>query len=84
MWKAVGKGAAHRAFLELKMLPVKKVDVADELLLTAGLIKACHPLSVADSWVAATAAIQEAILVHKDPEFEPLAGWISLKALPYK
>ena len=40
------------------------------LLQRAAAIKATHPLSVADAWVAACAIDQGAILIHKDPEFK--------------
>lgn len=83
-WRAEGKGPAHRTFLELKMLPIERVDVIDAVLFLAGEIKATCSLSLADSWVAATALHHKAILVHKDPEFEPLQDRIRLKSLPYK
>ncbi len=43
-----------------------------------------HNLSVCDSWIAATAIAEEAVLVHKDPEFEQVKAIVRLKALPYK
>jgi predicted nucleic acid-binding protein len=39
---------------------------------------------VADAWIAATAAVQDLILVHKDPEFERIKEEVSLLSLPYK
>ena len=47
-------------------------------LLAAARIKAGHKLSVADAWIAATAERLDATLVHKDPEFEPLAKLVRL------
>jgi predicted nucleic acid-binding protein len=41
-------------------------------------------LSFADAIIAAVARLHEAVLVHKDPEFETLADEISLLNLPYK
>ncbi len=35
----------------------------------AARIKAGGGLSVADAWIAATAAVRDAVLVHKDQEF---------------
>lgn len=84
VWRASGKAAALKAHLELKMLPLQKIEMDEELLLLAGELKATAPLSVADSWIAATALQKKAKLVHKDPEFEPLSPRISLIALPYK
>jgi predicted nucleic acid-binding protein len=49
----------------------------------AAQVKAQGGLSVADSWIASLALIQDATLVHKDPEFEPVNGLKHLK-LPYK
>ena len=84
VWRSEGKEAALKSYLELKSLPVVRVDQTEEILVLAAEIKATHSLSLADSWVAATAIEQEAILVHKDPEFEPLSGRVELRYLPYK
>jgi ribonuclease VapC len=46
-------------------------------------IKASHRLSLADAIIAAFALQHQAVLIHKDPEFEPLSGHVMLEALPY-
>lgn len=79
-----GEAAARRAVLQLKQLPIHVVESDEPLGLAAARIKAGHKLSVADAWVAATAERLGATLVHKDPEFEPLAKFIRLRALPLK
>ena len=79
-----GETAARQGVLQLKQLPVQIVESDEPLGLAAARIKAGHKLSVADAWVAATAERLGATLVHKDPEFEPLAKLIRLKALPWK
>ena len=79
-----GETAAHQGILQLKQLPVQIVESDEPLGLAAARIKAGHKLSVADAWIAATAERLGATLVHKDPEFEPLANLIRLKALPWK
>lgn len=84
IWRGEGKGTALQAHLQLKALPLSQIDPTESLLLLAGEIKATYPLSLADSWIAATAIEKRAVLVHKDPEFEPLKGRITLEALPYK
>jgi predicted nucleic acid-binding protein len=56
----------------------------ESLCLAAGEIKATQSFSLADAFVAATAQLTSAALIHKDPELEPLKGTISLQALPYK
>jgi predicted nucleic acid-binding protein len=48
------------------------VPCTDALLEQAAAIKACHPLSLADAWIAAAAQREGAVLVHKDPEFRAL------------
>ena len=79
-----GQMEARQSVLQLKQLPIQIVESDEPLGLAAARIKAGHKLSVADAWIAATAERLSAILVHKDPEFEPLAKIISLQALPWK
>ena len=79
-----GEVEARKGYLELKQLPIIVVESDEELGLMAAGIKATWRLSVADAWVAATAERLGAVLVHKDPEFEPLKGRIVLRSLPYK
>ncbi len=64
--------------------PVEFIYPDEALCLAAGEIKALFPLSLADAFVAATAREANAVLLHKDPEFESLRGTVKLKALPYK
>jgi predicted nucleic acid-binding protein len=45
----------------------------DEMLQRAAEVKAKNAVSVADAWIAACAGMLGATLVHKDPEFVPLA-----------
>jgi predicted nucleic acid-binding protein len=45
-------------------------------------IKAWGRISLADAWVAALALLNDAELVHKDPEFDSVLGLRALK-LPY-
>ncbi len=84
IWQRSGKEAAYQSIVQLKMLPLHRVDPQEELLLQAGEFKAMHSLSLADSLIAATALHMDATLVHKDPEFEQLKDHLSLQALPYK
>ena len=55
-----------------------------QLINTPGKLKATHRISFADAWVAATAMMLGAILVHKDPEFEELEDEVEMLRLPYK
>lgn len=68
----------------LKEWPIEVVHSSERVALAAGRLKAAHRLSFADAFVAATAIEKDATLVHKDPEFEPLATIVLLEALPYK
>ncbi|MCT0198614.1 PIN domain-containing protein [Synechococcus sp. CS-1325] len=73
VWKDEGERHARLADAQVQSLPIHWVPCSDALLELASAIKACHPLSVADAWIAAAAQQQDAVLVHKDPEFRPLA-----------
>lgn len=84
IYQELGREEAYRAYLELKMLPLRMVESDESLRLLAGEMKALFPLSFADAWIAATAERLGAELVHKDPEFENLSKRLSLKPLPYK
>jgi predicted nucleic acid-binding protein len=65
-------------------LPVLRIESSNVLGFIAADIKAHHRLSVADAWVSALAREQEAVLVHKDPEFDQVKTLIELLPLPYK
>ncbi len=79
-----GKEQAQRRIKLMDRLPLTRVDSFRELGLIAGKLKAVHRISFADAWVAATAIILGAILVHKDPEFEELEGKVELMKSLYK
>ena len=84
LWKDQGQKAADEIFRSLYHLPAARVDVDDRLLMTASELKAQHRISVADSWIIATAITRNATLVHKDPEFDALSDKVAMKTLPYK
>ena len=76
---------ADKRYALLKQLPATILwDMDEPTLLTAGRFKARHHLSLADAMIAAFAFRQGAILVHKDPELEALAGTVEQEILPYK
>jgi predicted nucleic acid-binding protein len=72
VWKDEGERRARLADAQLQSLPLEWVSCSDALLERAASIKAGHPLSVADAWIAASAQLQGAVLVHKNPEFRSL------------
>ncbi len=59
-------------------------DIDEPTLLAASRLKKGGKFSLADSVIAAIARRHNAILVHKDPEFEPLGDRVRLLALPYR
>lgn len=80
-----GQAEADRRFALLKQLDVTMLwDMDEPILLTAARIKAEHPLSLADSIIAAYAVRGDAILLHKDPEYESLRGLVRMEELPYR
>ena len=70
VWKDEGERSGRLAYEQLQSLPIQWVDQTEPMLLEASRIKATHPLSVADAWIAAKALLSRATLLHKDPEFE--------------
>jgi len=80
-----GVAEAERRYALLKALPVTHLWELDEaLLLTAARLKATYRLSLADTIIAACAIRERATLLHKDPQYDALAGQLQLEALPYK
>ena len=81
----MGEAEAEHRLAHLKRLPVTVLWEADEpLLLTAARLKSDFNLSLADAIIASFAIRLGATLVHKDPEYDALAGKLKLEALPYK
>ena len=79
-----GEELARRAYLELTLLPIEIMESDEDLRLIAAELKANHNVSVADAWIAATAKKVNAVLVHKDREFEAVSHSVKCLALPYK
>jgi ribonuclease VapC len=69
VWREEGQEAAREALRLIDSFPIEWVSCAPEILEMAARLKAQGKLSVADSWIGATAVIREATLIHKDPEF---------------
>ena len=59
--------------------PAEVVESNEEWRHEAARIKASGGLSLADAWIAALAKLSGAQLVHKDPEFDGVAGLRSMK-----
>jgi predicted nucleic acid-binding protein len=69
IWREEGEEAAREALRLVDSFEIEWVSGETEILELASRLKAKGRLSVADSWIGATAIAREATLVHKDPEF---------------
>jgi predicted nucleic acid-binding protein len=83
VWKDEGESAGREAYADCLALPIHWIHESPGLLERAASVKATHPLSLADAWIAASALENGATLVHKDPEFEKLPRLVE-ERLPYK
>ena len=70
VWRREGEDAARHALRLMDSFAVQWVSCEPNILEIASRVKAHGGLSVASSWIGATAIAYGAILVHKDPEFE--------------
>ena len=83
VWKTEGEVAGRRAYAAAQALPITWVHESPPLLEQAASLKASYPMSLGDAWIAATALQCNAVLLHKDPEFE-LVAELQHEPLPYK
>ena len=67
-----GDEAAAAALRLIDSFPIEWVTCEPDILDAAASLKATGRLSVADSWIAATALVRRATLVHRDPEYSSL------------
>ena len=79
-----GEEEAQKRIKLMDALATTRIESSKELSLIAGRLKAAYRLSFADAWIAATAMFYDAILVHKDPDFEQLEDKLKALKLPYK
>ena len=69
VWREEGVERAHEALGLVDSFAIEWVSCEPGILEIAARLKAQARLSVADSWIGATAVVHEATLIHKDPEF---------------
>ena len=72
IWRDEGEQQAREALRLLDSLAIEWVTCEPRILEASANVKSQGGLSVADSWIAATAISREATLIHKDPEFQKL------------
>lgn len=82
VWRDEDKQAGQLAYQQCLALPMEWISNSPTLLVKSAEYKALYPLSLADAWIAACAAEQGAVLLHKDPEFKPLP--VMQELLPLK
>lgn len=70
--RRIGNDKAETMLANILAWPIDTVQSDTELALLAGSIKGQHPLSFADSFIAATAVAKRVPLLHRDKEFHPL------------
>lgn len=78
----VSPGIVDESLALLDVWPVQTIESYDSWRREAARVKSRGRLSVADAWVAALALIDDAELVHKDPEFDGVDGLKAVR-LPY-
>ncbi len=79
-----GEVVADERLELLNDLPLFQMPLDESGITPIGKLKVSHSMSFADCCIAGLALQKQAILMHKDPEFEQLKDKISLHALPYK
>jgi predicted nucleic acid-binding protein len=72
VWKDEGESEGRLAYEQFQALPMTWIHEDKTLLEKAAEVKATHQVSLADAWIGACAILQNARLVHKDPELEAL------------
>ena len=82
VWRDEGESAGRLAYEQCLALPIVSVHESPGLLKRAAALKARHPLSLADAWIAAAALEQGAVLIHKDPAFRAVGG--AQEELPFR
>ncbi len=75
---------ANECYENLMHTPIEWIENEDPVLRLAAEYKARYSLSLADAWIAATARLYNAILVHRDKEFDVLEKEIELQKLAKK
>ena len=68
---------------EIEAWPATIIESNQRWRRLAAHVKSTTRLSLADAWVAALALLEDATLIHKDPEFDPIPGLKHLR-LPYR
>lgn len=83
-WQEQGANTARDRLKLITDLPVTQQVVDDAMVETVATLKATKIMSFADCCIAGLAIHKNAILVHKDPEYEQVGDQFQQVKLPYK
>ena len=81
--RRVGPADARRTLQLVQSWPVTVVESSIPWRHEAARVKASTPLSVADAWICSLALLHDAVLVHKDPEYDAVEGLLA-ERLPFR
>jgi len=79
-----GRDIAEERITLLENIPLIQEPLTSRLTKIIGNFKAANSMSFADCCIAGLAKHKNAVLVHKDPEFEQVEKEINQLKLPYK
>lgn len=75
VWKDEGERAGRLAYEQLQALPIDWLEASEPLLIRAAQIKASHPLSLADAWIAAAASFRPSTAAPRSGCREGAGRW---------
>lgn len=79
--KQEGEESARNFNLNLRSLPLERVDINERIIFKAGEIRAQFALGVAGSWIIASAIERRAVLVHCNHNYEQVGHLVTLMPL---
>ena len=77
--RRAGEDRARSIVAQLLSLPIEIITSTPEILWQAAILKAKHPVSLADAFAAATAIIMDAAVVTGDPEFRSIGDLVEIQ-----
>lgn len=69
-----GPSEAHQSLAQVEAWPIEVIESDRSWRTETARIKAAGNISFADAWVAALGIIRDAAVLHKDPQFQAVAG----------
>ena len=78
VWRKTGKAEADLTYALVKSWGLPVLYPTEQVILTAGRLKATYKLGIADSYIAAFALLNDSQLVTKDSDYEALVPELEL------